>query len=67
MPGQFELVDAEPRGVRINLVNSAGETLAKSEAYEDRATAAAAVRDIREQAATAHVVDCTTKSHSRQS
>ncbi|MDQ0213476.1 DUF1508 domain-containing protein [Arthrobacter bambusae] len=67
MPDQFEREDAEPRGVRINLVNSGGETLAKSEVYEDLATAGAAVRDIREQAATAHIMDCTTRSHSRQS
>ncbi|MCA4133379.1 YegP family protein [Arthrobacter sp. M4] len=66
MPGHFELVDAKPHGVRINLVDSAGKTLATSGAYEDMSAAAAAVMDIREEAATAHVVDCT-KSAQRHS
>lgn len=59
MPGHFELVDAEPRGIRILLVNAAGETLATSKTYQDTLAAAAAVADIREHAATAHVIDST--------
>lgn len=60
MPGHFELIDAEPHGIRILLVSATGETLATSKTYRDTPAAAAAVAAIREHAATAHIIDRTT-------
>lgn len=65
MPGQFKLVDAEPDGIRILLVSAAGETLATSKTFENTEEAAAAVADLREHAASAHIIDRTTSTHSR--
>lgn len=57
MAGRFELVAAEQGGVRIRLINGAGNVLAVSGIYRDRAAAACGVTEIREHAATAHIAD----------
>lgn len=59
MAGRFELIDVEPNHFRILLVDAAGDILATSRIFGDKSTAAAAVMDIREHAATAHLVDRT--------
>jgi uncharacterized protein YegP (UPF0339 family) len=60
MAGKFELIAAEQGGVRIRLVNGAGNVLAVSGIYRDSAAAASGVNEIREHAATAHIADYST-------
>ncbi|MEV7133712.1 YegP family protein [Arthrobacter sp. NPDC093128] len=60
MAGKFELVAAEKGGVRIRLINGAGNILAESGVYRDSAAAASGVTEIREHAATAHIADHST-------
>ena len=60
MAGKFELVAAEQGGVRIRLVNGTGNILAVSGISRDSAAAASGVTEIREHAATVHIVDYST-------
>ncbi|WP_427174703.1 hypothetical protein [Arthrobacter sp. 92] len=58
MAGIFELV-AAGNGVRIRIVNGAGEVLAVSESLRDTAAAVGGVSEIRDLAASAHISDRT--------
>lgn len=63
MAGTFELVPDEQGGVRIRLINGAGNVLAVSGSYQDSAAAASGVTEIREHAATAHISDRSDSSY----
>ncbi|GAP56280.1 hypothetical protein AHiyo6_28450 [Arthrobacter sp. Hiyo6] len=66
MAGIFELVSAD-NGVRIRIVNGAGDVLAVSGTFRDTTAAVAGISDIRELAASAHISDRTTASPTRVS